>query len=112
MPRTKGAKDKQPRQRTVKKVMITKAEADLATKVGVPVETYAKEKLKLQKARKPRKPRKPKIDWEKLAKQLQQALAKEIKENQELSKFNLEAVKRNIKLQGVIEHLEGRLGNN
>jgi hypothetical protein len=84
MSRTLGAKDKKPRKTPVKKVIITKTEVDLAEKLGVPVEAYAKEKLKLRKARKPRKPRVPKVDWEKLAKNLQQALATEIKENDSL----------------------------
>jgi hypothetical protein len=84
MSRTPGAKDKKPRKTPIKKVLITKTEVDLAEKLGVPVEAYAKEKFKLRKARKPRTPRVPKVDWEKLAKNLQQALATEIKENDSL----------------------------
>jgi len=81
MPRTKGAVNKKPRKPSVKKIMILKSEANLAEKLGVPLETYAKEKIKLSK---PRKPRTPKVDWERLAKNLQQALASEIKENDSL----------------------------
>jgi hypothetical protein len=84
MSRTPGAKDKKPRKTPVKKIMILKSEANLAEKLGVPVEEYAKEKFKLRKARKPRTPRVPKVDWERLAKNLQQALATEIKENDSL----------------------------
>lgn len=109
MSRTPGAKDLKPRKKTVKKVLITSAEANLAEKLGVPLESYAKEKIK---ARKPRKPRTPKVNWEQLAKQLQQALAKEIKDNQQLESFNMEMTKRVLKLQGIIEYLETKLGNN
>jgi hypothetical protein len=81
MSRTPGAKDKKPRKTPVKKILVTKSQVDLAKRLGVSVEEYAKEKIKLSK---PRKPRTPKIDWEKLAKNLQQALATEIKENDSL----------------------------
>jgi hypothetical protein len=81
MSRTPGAKDKKPRKTPVKKILVTKSQVDLAKRLGVSVEEYAKEKIKLSK---PRKPRVPKVDWEKLAKNLQQALATEIKENDSL----------------------------
>jgi hypothetical protein len=84
MSRTPGAKDKKPRKTPVKKILVTKSQVDLANRLGVSVEEYAKEKIKLSKPRKPRKPRVPKVDWEKLAKNLQQALATEIKENDSL----------------------------
>ena len=81
MSRTPGAKDKKPRKTPVKKILVTKSQVDLAKRLGVSVEEYAKEKIKLSK---PRKPRTPKVDWERLAKNLQQALATEIKENDSL----------------------------
>ena len=81
MSRTPGAKDKKPRKTPVKKILVTKSQVDLANRLGVSVEEYAKEKIKLSK---PRKPRTPKVDWERLAKNLQQALATEIKENDSL----------------------------
>ena len=88
MSRTPGAKDKQPRKspaRKPKRVMLTKTEVNLAAKLGVTPQQLAVEKVKLQrKPRKPRKPRTPKVDWERLAKNLQQALATEIKENDSL----------------------------
>jgi hypothetical protein len=84
MSRTPGAKDKKPRKTPVKKILVTKSQVDLAKRLGVSVEEYAKEKIKLSKPRKPRTPRVPKVDWEKLAKNLQQALATEIKENDSL----------------------------
>jgi folylpolyglutamate synthase/dihydropteroate synthase len=76
MARPKGSTNKP------KVVKITKVEADLANKLGITTEQFAKEKLKLNRT--PRKPRVAKVDWEKLAKQLQQALAAEIKENDSL----------------------------
>lgn len=53
-----------------------------------------------------------KIDWEKLAKQLQQALASEIKENDGLKK-EVEHLRISvIKMGGVIEFLEIKRGHN
>lgn len=68
--------------------------------------------------KKPTKPTKPNkrtqrpIDWEVLAKQLQQALAKEIKENDELRNLNANLVTQSIKLLGAIEYLENKRGHN
>lgn len=53
-----------------------------------------------------------KINWEVLAKQLQQALAKEIKENDSLKK-EVERLRISvIKMGGVIEFLEIKRGHN
>lgn len=58
------------------------------------------------------KEKQPKINWEVLAKQLQQALASEIKENDELKK-ELERLRISvIKMGGVIEFLEIKRGHN
>lgn len=63
--------------------------------------------------KKPRKvPTKAKIDWEALAKNLQQALASEIKENDMLRENNTQLLTQNIKLLGAIEYLENKRGNN
>ena len=97
MSRTPGAKDKKPRKPAVKKIMTLNAEVKPAEKV---------------KARKPRTLRLPKIDWEKLAKQLQQALAAEIKENDGLREHNTQLITQGIKLLGTIEYLESKRGNN
>jgi hypothetical protein len=70
MPRTKGSKDKQPRNTANK------------------------------------------INWEGLAKNLQQALAAEIKENDELRNQNTQLITQGIKLLGTIEYLESKRGNN
>lgn len=53
-----------------------------------------------------------KIDWEKLAKQLQQALAKEIKDNDVLNNRVTNLTADNLKLIGIIGYLEKRLGYN
>jgi hypothetical protein len=50
-----------------------------------------------------------KINWEVLAKQLQQALAKEIKENDQLREHNTQLITQGIKLLGAIEYLESKL---
>jgi hypothetical protein len=62
--------------------------------------------------KKPTKPTKEKINWEVLAKQLQQALAKEIKENDQLRSYNSQLITQGIKLLGAIEYLENKRGNN
>jgi hypothetical protein len=46
MSRTPGAKDKKPR---VRKIKMTSAQVNLAAKLGVPLETYAKELVKARK---------------------------------------------------------------
>lgn len=56
--------------------------------------------------------KKEKINWESLAKNLQQALAKEIKENDELRSQNTQLITQGIKLLGTIEYLESKRGNN
>lgn len=63
--------------------------------------------------KKPRKvPVKAKIDWEVLAKNLQQALAAEIKENDMLRENNTKLITQSVKLLGAIEYLENARGNN
>lgn len=101
MSRTKGAKDKQPRKPAVKKLVSTAAEVEMLKSVGVEAKV---------KARKPRK--QAKINWEALAKQLQQALASEIKENDQLRDQNTKLLTQSIKLLGAIEYLENARGNN
>jgi hypothetical protein len=69
-------------------------------------------KLIKAKARKPRTTVQAKIDWEVLAKNLQQALAAEIKENDQLRENNTQLITQSIKLLGAIEYLENKRGNN
>lgn len=119
MSRTPGAKDKKPRKAPVrkpKKIMLTKTEVDFAAKIGVTPQQLAIEKLKLQ--RKPRKPRATKINWEKLAKELQTALRDEIVENQKRSHdidtllFKIKSLEHQaIGFQAVISYLETKSGN-
>lgn len=61
---------------------------------------------------KQRKPRAEKINWEVLAKQLQQALASEIKENDGLKKQLAEANRALVQMSGIIQYLEGKRGHN
>lgn len=51
------------------------------------------------------------VNWEKLAKELQQALAKEIKENDELQEFIREVQIELIQASGIIKYLEIKRGN-
>jgi hypothetical protein len=64
------------------------------------------------KDKQPRKSKNNTVDWEHLAKHLQQALAKEIKENDELRNNNTQLITQGIKLLGAIEYLENKRGNN
>lgn len=65
-----------------------------------------------KKTNKPSKRTQRPINWEVLAKQLQQALAKEIKENDELRNHNTQLITQGIKLLGAIEYLENKRGHN
>lgn len=98
-----------------KTVRMTKVEVDLCKRVGVPIEAYAKEKIALSK--KPRKLVK-KVNWEKLAKQLQTALNDEIVENNGLFrqiedlKFQVANLEHQaIGYRAVVSYLENNLAN-
>ena len=115
MSRTVGAKDKKPRKKPVKKILVTKSQVDLAQKLGVPLETYVKEKIKLSK---PRKPRAAKVNWERLARNLQTALRDEIVENQKRATdidtllFKIRSLEHQvIGFQAVISYLETKSGH-
>lgn len=64
------------------------------------------------KAKRPTERTQRPIDWEALAKNLQQALASEIKENDMLRENNTKLITQGIKLLGAIEYLENKRGNN
>jgi hypothetical protein len=66
----------------------------------------------IKKRGRPSKRTQQPINWEVLAKQLQQALAKEIKENDQLRNHNTQLVTQGIKLLGAIEYLESKRGHN
>jgi len=97
-----------------KKIRILKVEADFARKMGVPVDQYAKEKVRLA-TKAPVK----KVNWERLAKQLQTALNDEIRESQGLSDRidNLNYQVANLEHQAigyraVVSYLENQIANN
>ena len=103
MGRPAGSKNKP------KRVLLNRAQVELAQREGIKLEQLAEDIKKSQ-----RKPRavKIKVDWEKLAKNLQVALASEIKENDELKK-EIERLRISvIKMGGVIEFLEIKRGHN
>jgi L-ribulose-5-phosphate 3-epimerase UlaE len=108
-----GSKNKP---KTVKTVRITNAEVLLAKKMGVSVEQFAKEKVALSK--KPNKIVK-KVNWERLAKQLQTALNDEILENGNLFrqiddlKFQVANLEHQaIGYRAVVSYLENQIANN
>lgn len=110
--RPAGSKNKT---KTVKTVRLTNAEVLLANKMGVPVEQYAKEKVALNK--KPR-PITKKVNWEKLAKQLQTALNEEIIENgglfEKIDKLNYQVANlehQAIGYRAVVSYLENQIAN-
>jgi len=51
------------------------------------------------------------VNWEKLAKQLQEALAKEMKENQDLDRQLADAQIEVIQASGIIKYLEKRISD-
>lgn len=85
--------------KTARKVRITATEAAYAKSQGMSLEELAKSKLpkRGRPAGSKNKPKEKPIDWEKLAKQLQEALAAEMKENEALTKV-LEEFKSVIRL--------------
>lgn len=119
MSRTVGAKDKKPRKSPVrkpKKIVLTKAEVDLAAKLGITPEELAKEKMELMKIK--RKASRQKINWENLARNLQKALRDEMDENQKRAHdidallFKIKSLEHQvIGFQAVISYLESKNGN-
>lgn len=113
-----------------KVVSLYASQIEFAKKFGITPEQLAKEKIKME--RKPRKPRKPKINWEKLARELQSALRDEIGSSTKLQdenknlKLQLDAEKlitsdltretnrqrdNMLEMRGIIHYLEGKLEN-
>lgn len=107
-----GSKNKS---KSVKTVRLTNAEVMMANKMGISVEQYAKEKVALSK--KPSKIIK-KVNWEKLAKQLQTALNDEIVENnglfEKIEKLNYQIANlehQAIGYRAVVSYLENQIAN-
>lgn len=94
-----------------KKVSLTRSEVELAKHFGVPLEEAAK--AKLPKRGRPKgsknKPtpfnKTPFTDWEKLAKQLQAALAAEIKDNDQMFEDNRRLVEELSRKRNLWERL-------
>jgi hypothetical protein len=108
MGRPKGSKN------APKRLSMTVSQVNLAKKLGVSLETYAHELLKMKKQ--PKTPQK-KTNWEKLARELQAALKSEIDENSgliarvESLEFDILNLKHQaIGYQAVVSYLENKLG--
>ena len=108
-----GSKNKS---KTVKTVRLTNSQVLLANKMGIPVEQYAKELVNL--SNNPSKIVK-KVNWERLAKQLQTALNDEIVENNGLFtkidelKFQIANLEHQaIGYRAVVSYLENQIANN
>lgn len=100
-----------------KTVRVTKTEAELANKMGVPIEQYAKEKMALKRKRRTKRKAKT-VDWEKLCKHLQTALRDEFADSEKLVLRikDLEFKVANLEHQAigyraVVSYLENKLGN-
>ena len=98
-----------------KTIKLTSAQVELARTMGVPLEVYAKELLKQTRKRKPRI---QKVDWERLAKNLQTALRDEMDENQRRANdidtllFKIKSLEHQVVgFQAVISYLETKSGN-
>lgn len=98
-----------------KTVKLTQAQVNVAKKLGVSVEQFAKERAALE--RKPRGKAKV-VDWEKLCKHLQTALRDEFADNDKLNTKikELEFKVANLEHQAigyraVVSYLENKLGN-
>jgi tRNA A37 N6-isopentenylltransferase MiaA len=115
-----GSKNK-PKTRIIR---MTKAQVALGKKLGVTPEQYAKSLVDVEKKEKAALARKKratvkKFDWAVLAKQLEEALREEIKNNNELnekvSDLNFQAsnlVHQAIGYRAIISYLENKHANN
>jgi len=99
----------------VKTIRLTNSQVVLANKMGVPIEKYAQAQAALSK--KPRKQTK-KVNWERLAKQLQTALNDEIVENnglfEKIDKLNYQIANlehQAIGYRAVVSYLENQIAN-
>jgi hypothetical protein len=91
-----------------KKVIVTKAQTDLAKKFGIPLGDFAKESVNVQNKKKPRT---VKVNWEKLARDLDKALKDEIADNNKHEQWCLEWRKKYEELEEKHKNLEKHLNN-
>jgi hypothetical protein len=98
-----------------KVVKVNQAQVNVAKKLGVSVEQFAKERAALE--RKPRGKAKA-VDWEKLCKHLQTALRDEFADNEKLvtkvkeMEFKVANLEHQaIGYRAVVSYLENKLGN-
>lgn len=115
-----GSKNK-PR---VKTIRLTAAQVALGKKFGVTPEQYAKSMINIEKKEKAAAARKKravvnKFDWEGLARQLEDALKEEIKNNNQLTERNADLnfqvsnlVHQAIGYRAIISYLENKHANN
>jgi hypothetical protein len=108
----------------VKTVRLTHTQVALAKKMGVSPEQYARSLIKIEKQEKAAAVRKKravvkKFDWEGLARQLEDALKEEIRNNNELTERNADLnfqvsnlVHQAIGYRAIISYLENKHANN
>jgi hypothetical protein len=108
----------------VKTVRLTHTQVALAKKMGISPEQYARSLIKIEKQEKAALARKKravvkKFDWEGLARNLEDALREEIKNNNELTERNSDLnfqvsnlVHQAIGYRAIISYLENKHANN
>jgi uncharacterized protein YcbK (DUF882 family) len=120
-----GSKNKSKEDVTLNKIVrLTSAQVAIAKSMGISPEQYARSLIKLEKQEKAAAARKKrdvvkKFDWEGLARQLEDALKQEIRNNNELnekvSDLNFQAsnlVHQAVGYRAIISYLENKHANN
>ena len=120
-----GSKNRPKEDITLKKIVrLTSAQVAIAKSMGISPEQYARSLIKLEKQEKADLIKKKratvkKFDWEGLARQLEEALKQEIRNNNELnekvSDLNFQAsnlVHQAIGYRAIISYLENKHANN
>jgi hypothetical protein len=120
-----GSKNKPKKDITLNRVVrLTSAQVAIAKSMGISPEQYARSLIKLEKQEKSAAAKKKReavksFDWEGLARQLEEALKQEIKNNNELaernSDLNFQAsnlVHQAVGYRAIISYLENKHANN